>query len=226
MTTTTGTPAAMDLSFDGQRRYCERLGLIPALDGVKVSARIAAWYDNPACQEVSRLLGEMETHQRTMTTNASWMRQHLTENAARFDGAEVRTTGLYDSAGMLRFAAAYDMALAAYVALEKHLQGVVNDIRRAQGYEIDAFSRLENHPTMTPAEDQAVRALAKLERHLTEQKAYSEGGQRRHLREVHGMKVSPRTGPAPAMLHENAHADDLAALRAQVAAITPKEATV
>lgn len=150
MTTTAPEVPVMDLSLAGQRAYCARLGIIPAGDDP-----LDAWYRDPACREVSRLLTEMAAQRDKMTAAARWIRSALDTAGRQFTGEQVHSAGLSSSGAIAQQALAHDLAVAVYCALENHLQQVVNDIRDAQGHPVAAFSRLEDHPDLPPAEDQA-----------------------------------------------------------------------
>lgn len=208
----TDTPEVqvMDLSFAGQRAYCARLGILPP-----AGDPLDAWYRDPVCQEVSRLLTAMDTQRDKMTGAAYWVRSALDRAGQQFEGKEVHTAGLNSSGEIGRHALDYDMAVAVYCALEDQLQHLVQRIRRDQGYDAGAFSRLEDHPELSPEDDQARRELAAAEKHLDDFRVHwTPGAQRRHLRE-HDLKVTSATGPLT-LLHDQQHAEDLAALRAQV----------
>lgn len=139
----------MDLDYGAQRRYCEALGIIPADDGDRDT--IKAWHDNPDAQQVSRLLGAMDTLWRQAASAAKWIRGQLDDNDQRMEPGGVHTSGLYGtSSGVARHALEYDAAIAAYYALERHLTEVAAGILRRRGYEIGGFWRLEDIPAGTP----------------------------------------------------------------------------
>jgi hypothetical protein len=201
-------PETMNLEFAGQLDFCARLGLTRRDDD-------RFFPSNPQALEVMELLDRMRVERDRMTSAARWIRDGLERGDRRFDGAEIHAT-VSSSDRVAQQAVEYDMALTAYCTLQDQLTKLVNKIRRGQGYDPDAYTRLEQHPALSPEDDRTVRALAALERHLADQQAYTPGAQRRHLREDHGVKATPNTGPAPALLHESAHADDLAALQQRV----------
>jgi hypothetical protein len=113
----------------------------------------------------------------------------------RFVGDEVHSVTLNSCGEVGRHAIEYDMAVAAYGALQDQPQKLVIEVRRGRGYEVDAFSRLESHPALSSEDDQAVRAHARLERHLADYRSYSAADLRRHLtattgEHTHGRKPS------------------------------------
>jgi hypothetical protein len=218
MNSTETAPEMMDLGFNAQRAYCERLGLIPA---GPAGQQVEEWYRNPDARQVSALLAAMETQRGKILSARTWMLDNMAQVERRFEGAEVHTVNMNSGGEVARFAIEYDMAVAAYCALQDQLKTLVQRIRTAQGYEVDAFCRLEDHPTVTAEEDQAVRALRKAEDHLTDFRNYAPASQRRHLRGDHGVKVTAATEEACPLTgqHEQQHAAELAALRARVAAI-------
>jgi hypothetical protein len=209
----------MDLSWDGQRTYAVRLGLIP--DGDR-----EAWWKSRDAQDVARLLDAMRKQADAMASAKGWMLSSLEHNDQRMLGREVHSVGHLDT--VARHALDYDAALAVYVALEEQLRALVSRIRHEQGYEPSAWSRLEEHPALSPEDDQAVRALSELSRHLTQYESASMAELRRHLTGIHGRKpaeVRHLTQPELADAHETAeHGTELATLRGKVAAIEEAEA--
>jgi hypothetical protein len=209
----------MRLDYDAQRAYCARLGLIPD------SGAHEAWWTDPMSRRVSGLLARMETEKGKIDSAARWIRDSLDRTDRRFDGDEIHTAGMSSSGEAARYALEYDMAVTRYTLLEDELRALVNEIREAAGYARDAFGRLEDHPALSPADDQAVRALRVLDEHLAGFRSMGVLAQRRHLRDGHGTRVSAGDGPSPALVHDSQHADEHAARTARVAGLDASLAT-
>jgi hypothetical protein len=215
----------MKLDLPAQRAYCIALGLISADSG------FGATWEDPQAREVCRLLAAMEGHASRIDEAASRLRSAMETVDRRFAGDHVHSVNLNSCGEVGRAASDYDMAVAAYSALQDQLQQMVIGIRHDQGYDhISAFDRLEDHPALTPEQDRARRDLAKLEKHLAgDHHSATPASLRRHLGEAHQRTVTRAPGlvTAAAQLtqlrpaHEAVHADELARLRAEVAEIDP-----
>jgi hypothetical protein len=209
----------MRLDYDAQRAYCARLGLIPD------SGAHEAWWTDPMSRRVSGLLARMETEKGKIDSAARWIRDSLDRTDRRFEGDEIHTAGMSSSGEAARYALEYDMAVTRYTLLEDELRALVNEIREAAGYARDAFGRLEDHPALPAADDQAVRALRVLDEHLAGFRTMGVTAQRRHLREDHGVTARRGDGPSPALLHDSQHADARAAAVAAAEGIDASLAT-
>jgi hypothetical protein len=130
----------MNLDFAAQRAYCIALGLIPA------GGDFAAAWTSPQAREITRLLGAMEVQADKIHEAARWIRSAMDTVDRRFDGDAIHSVNLNSCGEVARQAIDYDMAVAAYCAVQDQLQQVVVRIRRAAGYEVGSFDRLESHP--------------------------------------------------------------------------------
>lgn len=202
----------MDYGWEAQRQYCIRLGII--------TADAPDWYQDPTAAQVCGFLENMRVQRDRMDSAEGWIQSALDSNRLALRGPDIRSAGLR-AGDIARHSLDYSLAAAAYDALEERLQALVVAIRRGQGYETDAFARLEQHPALSPADDGTVRALAKLERHLADfrSRSWTDPARRRHLREAHAMTPAQARQGDPIALHDEAHAGELAALRERVAAI-------
>jgi hypothetical protein len=210
----------MKLDMTAQREYCVALGLIAADDW-------GGCYTDPQARQVTRLLEAMEAQAGKIGEAARWMRSAMDAVDTRFAGDHVHSVNLNACGEVARQAIDYDMAVAAYMALQDQLRQVVIGIRRGQGYEPGAFDHLEDHPALTAEQDQARRDLAALELHLAHG-SMSPTAMRRHLAEVHHRQVTRAPGLSRDeqmaqldAIHDEQHAGELAALRAAVAEIDP-----
>jgi hypothetical protein len=132
-------PAPMSLDLPAQRDYCAALGLIAPGDW-------AGCYTDPQAREVTRLLAAMERQQGKINDAARWMRSAMDQVDTRFAGETIHQVSLNSCGEVARYAIDYDMAVAAYCALQDQLQQIVNRVRREQGHEVGSFARLEDHP--------------------------------------------------------------------------------
>jgi hypothetical protein len=166
----------MDLSYPGQRAYCAALGLInPDADPLD------SWYRDPVCQEVSRLLTAMETQAGKIEDARHWIASNMETVAGKFAAPEIHSVTVNSCGEVGRHALDYDMAVAAYWSLQDQLQQLVVRIRRDAGYQITSFSRLEEHPALSPEDDTAMRELAELRKHYLDYESWNDAGKRRHL---------------------------------------------